>query len=121
MAENADRWKDYTFSISVSSSEPKCHHKGKGQRNQMVIFVLQEETNKKQTKNKQTFKPDGSDLKEGPSLVSLPITKIKNKHAETQSRHFGITSKILKILTINHLGNPTRFGCLNPTKNKVKI
>lgn len=69
MAENADRWKDYTFSISVSSSEPKCHHKGKGQRNQMVIFVLQEET------NKQTFKPDGSDLKEGPSLVSLPIKK----------------------------------------------
>lgn len=123
MAENTDRWKDYAFSISVSSSEPKCHHKGKGQRNQMVIFVLQEETNKKQ--NKQTFKPDGSDLKEGPSLVSLPIKnpppKKPKQHAETQSRHFGVTSKILKILTINHLGNPTRFGCLNPTKNKVKI
>lgn len=77
---------------------------------------------KKQTKNtkknkQKTFKPDGSDLKEVPSLVSLPI----KKHAETQSRHFGITSKILKIITINHLGNSTTFGCLNPTKNKVKI
>lgn len=85
----------------------------------MVIFVLQEETNNNKTnkKTKKTFKPDGNDMKEVPSLVSLPI----KKHAETQSRHFGITSKILKIITINHLGNPTRFGCLNPTKNKVKI
>lgn len=84
----------------------------------MIIFVLQETNKKQHKKTKQkTFKPDGSDLKEVPSLVSLPI----KKHAETQSRHFGITSKILKIITINHLGNPTTFGCLNPTKNKVKI